>query len=165
MKKTELRLHTWPDKILKKKCKVVKKIDEEIKEIFGKMYSIMKKHKGIGIAANQVGLDLSLIVVESQDRVFKLTNPKIMKKEGKIDSVEGCLSFPGIELKINRFKRIWINAFDEKGKEIYLEAEDTLSIIFQHEIDHNNGIVFVDRLPLWEKLKVYAQLKRTKSAV
>jgi peptide deformylase len=162
MKQTELKIHIWPDKILKKRCKKVEVIDNRIKDLFEQMYSLMKREKGIGLAANQVGIDLSMVVVESEDRVFKIINPKIEKKEKKIKFREGCLSFPGIELEITRFYRVWVSGLDIEGKTLNLEAEGTLAVVFQHEIDHINGILFIDRIPWWKKIEIYPKLKELK---
>ena len=163
---TELKIHTWPSEILRKKCKLVDKVDKRIKDLFEQLYLLMKNHQGVGIAANQAGLDLSLIVVEAEDKIFKLANPRILKKEGRIELKEGCLSFPGLVLKIRRAEKVWVEALNEDGYPLSIEAKGLLSVIFQHEIDHINGIVFVDRLPLWEKIRVFSQLnKLTKSGL
>lgn len=165
MKKTELRVHLWPEEILKKKCKEVKAVDSCIREILEEMRSLMIESKGVGIAANQVGLDISLIVVEAKDVIFKLVNPVIVKTQGNISVIEGCLSFPGLELKIKRADKIWIKALNEKGENIVLESEGVLAVIFQHEIDHINGITFIDRISFLEKLKIHPQLKKIKDTV
>jgi peptide deformylase len=123
------------------------------------MYSFMRLSNGVGLAANQVGFDLSLIVAEWQDRVFKLVNPCIVKKQGSISSNEGCLSFPGIELEIKRSERIWVSALNEKGEPVELEIEGILAVIFQHEIDHSEGKVFIERIPFWQKLKIHPKLE------
>ena len=156
----KLRIHTWPENILKKKCNPVDKVDNGIREMLSAMTTLMKVSGGIGLAANQAGLDLRLVVIESNDRLFKLVNPCIEKKEGSILFCEGCLSFPGLELKIQRAKRVWISALDERGEPLDLEVEGLLAVIFQHEIDHINGISFIDRVSVFQKLKSYFQLKR-----
>ena len=160
MEKTKLKLHTWPEKILKKKCRKVTVIDDRIRQLLDEMRSVMVINKGVGLAANQVGVDLSLIVVDGKDRVFKLINPVIVKKEGRTIFNEGCLSFPEIELEIKRAKKVWLSALDEKGEPIELEADDTLAVIFQHEIDQINGIVFTDRVRFFQKIKLRNQLKQ-----
>jgi len=160
MKETKLKIVTWPNKILRKKCKKVENINEDIIRIFNEMYKVMVSSKGIGLAANQVGLDLSLIIIEFENKIFKLVNPKIIKKEGRIRFREGCLSFPNIELDINRAKKVWVEALDEHGNELNLELENTLAVVFQHEIDHINGITFIYRVPFFKRLKVLFKLKK-----
>jgi peptide deformylase len=122
----------------------------------------MREHKGVGLAANQAGLTLRLAVIEAEDKVFKLVNPVIIKKSGRIAILEGCLSFPGLELKVRRYGKIWVRSLNEKGEPLNLEVEDTLAIVFQHEIDHLDGICFIDRIPFWERLKIVPKLKAIK---
>lgn len=162
MIKTKLKIHFWPDKILRKKCKPVKHFDENIRGILNDMCALMRVYNGVGLAANQAGIDLQLIVVEDKNKLFKLVNPRILKREGKIDFEEGCLSFPGVEIGIKRAKKIWLSAYDENGEKIGLEAEGIISVVLQHEIDHINGITFIDRLPLLQKLKIMPQLNALK---
>jgi peptide deformylase len=159
MKKTELKIHTWPDKILKKKCKKVKVVDDSIRQLLDDMHKIMVETKGVGLAANQVGLTLNLAVIEFEDKLFKLVNPCIIKKEGKTVFLEGCLSFPELEIKVKRAKKIWISAYNEKGEPIEIEFDGIFSVVAQHELDHLKGIVFIDRIPLWQRLKILPQLK------
>lgn len=162
MKKIELKIHTWPDKILRSKCKKVDVVNENIRQILDGMYSLMHENKGVGLAANQAGLNLRLIVIEAEDKFFKLINPCIVKKEGKISMLEGCLSFPGLELEIKRPKKVWVRSLDEKGETLDLEVEDILAIIFQHEIDHLNGISFIDRIPFWKRIGILKKLRAIK---
>jgi peptide deformylase len=159
----ELRIHTWPRSILRKKCRRVEVVDERIRDLLEDMVSLMRESKGIGLAANQAGTDLSVIVIEVGDSLFKLVNPRIIKKQGKMSFVEGCLSFPGIELKVKRAKKVWVSALNEKGETVKLEAEDLLAVVFQHEIDHINGISFIDRVSLWDKVRIRPLLKKIKS--
>ena len=168
MKTTQLNLRIWPDKILKKKCKEVVEVNPQIRELLNKMYVLMKEKGGIGLAANQAGLDLKLVVIDippfktNKNIVFKLINPKILKKEGRRKSEEGCLSFPNLSLTIKRAERVWVEALDERGKILNLEAKGILSIVLQHEIDHINGIVFIDRLSFWERVKILPKLRKLK---
>jgi peptide deformylase len=160
MSEIELRIHTWPDKILRKKCKKVERVDAQIRGILDKMYYLMEEEKGVGLAANQVGVDLALIVAKAEDRVFKLVNPRIVKKEGRIEFEEGCLSFPDLVLKTKRAAKVWISSLDESGQALDIEAEGSLSVIFQHEIDHINGVLFIDRVPLWKRIELKLKLAR-----
>jgi len=159
MKETKLKICTWPEKILRKKCREVKTFDGRIKCLFSEMLSLMRITDGVGLAANQVGLDLRLVVVELNSKVFKLVNPRITKKKGSLRFLEGCLSFPGLELEIKRSEKVWLSAQDEEGKEINLEAKGPLAVIFQHELDHIDGIVFIDRASFWQKLRAKPKLK------
>jgi peptide deformylase len=123
------------------------------------MLTLMRIHKGVGLAGNQVGIDKHLVVIEAEDQIFKLANARIVKTQGKFVFREGCLSFPGLELDIQRAKKIWLEGLNEKGERIVLEVEDTLAVVFQHEIDHANGIAFIYRIPFWQRVKIYPQLR------
>ena len=159
MSKTKLRIHTWPEKILKKKCELVRSVDDEIRTHIEDMLALMRISGGVGLAANQAGLDLSLVVIEFEGRIFKLVNPRIVKSEGAVSFLEGCLSFPGLELEVNRKNRVWVSALDDSGKALDLELEGFLAVVFQHEIDHINGVTFIDRVSFWQRLKAFPQLK------
>ncbi len=157
---TKLRIRIWPDKILKKRCRRIDKVTEETRRLFDQMHELMKETDGVGLAGNQAGVRDSLIVVEAGDKLFKLVNARITRKEGKLDFDEGCLSFPGMNLTIRRASKIWIQALDEYGNPFDIEAEGTLAVIFQHEIDHVNGVVFIERVPFWQRWKLRPQLKK-----
>lgn len=162
MKETKLRIHTWPEKILLKKCKKVSAVDDKIHKLFDEMRLLMIEGKGIGLAANQVGLDLSMAIIEFEDRIFKIVNPVILKKQGKIKFLEGCLSLPGLEIEITRAKKIWVSYINEKGEPVELELSGVPAVVFQHEIDHLNGILICNRLPFWKRIKISPQLKGIK---
>jgi len=160
MGKTKLRIYTWPEGILRKKCQRVGKVDEEVRGLLDEMLSLMRISGGAGLAGNQAGLDLSLIVIEVENHIFKLVNPEIVKREGSVSFLEGCLSFPGLELEVKRGNKVWISALNEEGKPVEIEAEGFLAVIFQHEIDHIKGVAFIDRVSFWQKIKAYPKLRK-----
>jgi peptide deformylase len=160
--KTKLKIHKWPDKILTKQSAKIERPDQDTKDILDQMYVLMKASDGVGLAANQVGLAMQLIVIEAGGEIYKLINPKITKKEGSITLQEGCLSFPGIELEVKRSHKVFIEALDQKGQPVSLKPEGVLAVIFQHEIDHINGVTFVDRVSFWQRLKMSSKLKKIK---
>jgi peptide deformylase len=151
---TKLQIRIWPDRILRRRCRKVTKVDDRIRGLLSVMQELMKTSDGVGLAANQAGLDEALVIIEAQDRLFKLVNPKIVKRSGQIEFEEGCLSFPGLALKINRSEKIWVTAQDENGDPLNLEVEGVLAVVFQHELDHINGRVFIDRISLWQRWKI-----------
>jgi peptide deformylase len=153
MEETKLKIHTWPDTVLRRRCKEVKVVDDNIRGLLDQMYALMLVNNGVGLAANQVGLDQRLVVAGLGDKVFKLVNPKVIRKEGKLNFLEGCLSFPGVEVKVSRAKRVWVSALDEKGQPLELELQGVWAVVFQHEIDHIDGIIFFDRLSFWKRIK------------
>lgn len=155
-----LKIQIWPEPALKHKCKEVAAVDDKIRGVLCEMYSLMKSKEGIGLAANQVGLDLQLVVMEVGLKVFKLVNPRVVKSEGQLVFREGCLSFPGIELDIKRAKRVWVSALDEWGQPCHYPAQDLLAVVFQHEIDHLRGIPFINRASFLDKVKLFLKLRK-----
>lgn len=160
-----LEIVKYPNKILKKRTKIVRAITAETKKLIRDMIETMKKNNGIGLAANQVGVPLRIVIISIPDKEKKnneivLINPVIQKKSGKIYEEEGCLSFPGLYLKIKRANYVKVNAVNDRGKLITIEAEGLLSRALQHEIDHLDGKTFLDRLPILKRLSIIREIKR-----
>ena len=162
MDKIKLRIHTWPEKILRKNCKQIEKVDDKIRKILYDMLVFMRLGDGAGLAANQVGFDLRLIVVEVGNQIFKLVNPQIVRCEGIMSFQEGCLSFPGLVLEIERSNKVWVTALDERGESVNIEAEGILAIVLQHEIDHIDGKVFIDKASIWQRLAAFGKMQTIK---
>jgi peptide deformylase len=140
----EIILH--PNKILREKTVKVEKIDKEIKELINKMKKIMIKNKGIGIAANQIGKNLSICIAYDNKKFYNLINPEIIKFLGKEKVMEeGCLSIPGVWGQVKRYEGVVITYQDLFGKNKKLKAKGLLAHIIQHEIDHLNGVLFIDK--------------------
>ena len=142
----KLTILTQGNPVLKKKAKAVSKITKEHAKLLSDMLETMKDAPGVGLAAPQVGVSERLIVVSIEDKTFLLVNPKIVKKEGRQVCIEGCLSVPGLEGPVERHKKICVKAQDKSGKHITIDAEGLLAVVFQHEIDHRDGILFVERV-------------------
>lgn len=139
----------YPNQGLRVKAKTISKITPELKQQIEDMCETLYAEDGVGLAATQVGINARLMVVDvSNDRsaLQVLINPKITHKEGKIPSDEGCLSFPGIRIEIDRAEKITLEATDLEGKPVHIEAEGLLARCLQHEVDHLDGIVFTDHL-------------------
>lgn len=160
MKQIKLRLHIWPEEILRKKSEPVTEFDGSMKAVFEEMTSLMKVCDGVGLAANQAGLKKSLAVIEFQGKVYRLINPRITGRKGRMKFKEGCLSFPGIEINIRRSARVWVGYQDEKGDSCELCGEGILAVILQHEVDHLQGKTIIDRASLWQKLKLIPKLRK-----
>ena len=146
-----LKIHTYPDPVLKKISKPVASIGEEVQQLLQDMAETMYASNGVGLAAPQVGRNLRVIVVharrdEQEDRLYKLINPKIIEKETTIESDEGCLSLPELIVKVERFEKVRVEALQPDGQPVTIDADGLLSIALQHEIDHLDGILLVDRL-------------------
>lgn len=136
---------------LREKAKPVENINGELKEIINKMAEIMYKAKGIGLAANQVGILKRFFIMDVSQREGKnklevYINPEIISAEGETLYEEGCLSIPGYFAPVKRYAKIYIKAYDINGNLLERDLEGISAIVFQHEYDHLEGILFIDRL-------------------
>ena len=136
------------DEILRKKSKLIEEVNDKIRQILDDMVETMHKYNGVGLAAPQIGLLKRLIVIDLYDDKgpIKLVNPEIIKEKGEQEVEEGCLSFPNKYGKIIRPAQVTIIALDENGKEVKINAKGLLAQALSHEIDHLNGILFVDKV-------------------
>ncbi len=136
------------DEILKKKSREIEEIDDRILELLDDMVETMHKYNGVGLAAVQVGVLKRAIVIDLYDDKgpIKLINPVIIKEEGEQEVEEGCLSFPNKYAKLIRPAKVTVEALNEKGKKVKINAKELLAQALSHEIDHLNGIVFVDKM-------------------
>ena len=142
----EIRLNG--DEILRKKARKVEKVDERIQELLQDMVETMHEYNGVGLAAPQVGILKRVIVIDLYDgnKPLRLVNPKILKAKGKQKVDEGCLSFPNQFAKVVRPKEVTVEALNEKGEKVKIEAVDLLAQALVHEIEHLDGILFVDNM-------------------
>ncbi|PIP28391.1 MAG: peptide deformylase [Candidatus Moranbacteria bacterium CG23_combo_of_CG06-09_8_20_14_all_35_22] len=143
-----LPIITYPNEILRQKAKKIKDPkSREVKDLIFDMIAIIEKSGNtLGLAAPQVGQSLQLCIIKLDGKTYILINPKITRKSwGKEVCEEGCLSFPGKFIPIKRCKKITVKALDRKGEKITIKAEGLLSRAMQHEIDHLDGVLFIDR--------------------
>jgi peptide deformylase len=148
------RIYIYGEPILRKKTKPVEKVSWQEKQLFDEMLKMMHQAKGIGLAANQVGIDKRMCVVCVGDRVLKLANPRILKRKGMNIFEEGCLSLPNVTVKVKRAKEIVCEAINENNGLIRFEAKELLARAIQHEVDHLMGKLIIDHVPLWQKLAI-----------
>lgn len=149
-----LEILKYPNPLLKKKSAPVEKVDREIQKLVENMFETMYAAPGVGLAAPQVGLLQRILIVdvgrlEGSNRTPDpkvLINPKIITREEKIIWEEGCLSLPQLIVPIERSKKIVVEALDLQGKKVKHLGEELLAVAFQHEIDHLEGVLLVDRL-------------------
>ena len=136
------------DEILHKKSKEVDKIDERVVELVNDMIETMHKYNGVGLAAVQVGVLKRIVVIDLYDgeEPLKLVNPKIIKTKGEQEVEEGCLSFPNEYAKMIRPKEVVVEALNEEGKKVKIVGKDLLAQALAHEIDHLNGVLFIDNM-------------------
>lgn len=162
-----LKVVKYPDPVLTTRTKDVAKITDAEKKLVRDMIDTMYAENGVGLAANQVGVAKQIFVasadqVRGQEMVF--FNPRIVKTEGVIKEFEGCLSVPEFYEPVKRAKKVWMRATTLDGEEVEVKGEGLLSRIFQHEIDHLNGILFIDRLGFMKGRGIKKKLTSKKAA-
>jgi peptide deformylase len=149
----------YPDPVLRNKTSHVERIDGTLDRLIEDMIETMHAAPGVGLAANQVGVPLQLAVIDLSTRedddqrypLIVIINPEILSFEGSVLEEEGCLSIPDYAEKVKRAARVKVRAQDRAGKTFEIEAEGLLAKALQHEIDHLNGLLFVDRLSALKK--------------
>jgi len=166
----ELRIHTYPDSFLKLTAKPVVNIDGKLQDIIDRMAQTMYEAPGVGLASIQVGVEKSILVYDIAPRdemreLHVLINPKIISSEGEILSEdEGCLSVPDYRADVKRSESILMEGVDRDGNPLRFDAEGLLAVVLQHEIDHLNGTLFIDRISKLKrelyKKRILKQLKR-----
>ena len=142
----KIRYYEEKDTILRKKSKTVKAVDKKILELLEDMAETMYLEEGVGLAAPQIGILKRLVVIDVGEGLMKLINPVIIEADGEQQGIEGCLSVPGISGEVIRPQKVRIGAQNEKGGYIELEGEDLLARAFCHELDHLDGILFIDKM-------------------
>lgn len=125
---------------------MVTEITDELKKLIKDMFEVMHQNDGIGLAATQIGVEQRVIVTDAFDMPLVIINPEIVMRGGEEIAEEGCLSFPGIKASIKRAKDIMAKGLGENGEEIKLEVTGIPARVIQHEVDHLNGILIVDRM-------------------
>jgi len=148
-----ISIRVLPDPILRQKSKRVRAIDGSIKKLVENMWETMHSCGGVGLAAPQIGVPLRIITIgiPGEDKV--LINPKVVRQKGERPVSEGCLSVPGYFGEIKRADSVTVKGIDLSGKEIRIKANELLAQVLQHEIDHLNGVLYVDRLESMDKLR------------
>lgn len=160
-------IRKYPDEVLKEKALNVEAVDGELQHLIDDMVETMYAASGVGLAAPQVGVSRRLIVVdvsvrEGEDtRLIVLCNPEIVTEEGSVESEEGCLSLPGFVTKLKRAEKVTVRGLDREGKETAVEASGLLSMALQHEIDHLNGTLILDRTSFIKREFFKKQLQKS----
>lgn len=156
-------VHLLGSPVLRERAKEVASVDEGVRRLVGELRETMHAYRGVGLAANQVGVARRVAVVEAEENdLVVLINPEIVEREGEIDEEEGCLSIPDIYGDVRRAARIVVETTALDGQRVRVSATDLKARAIQHEIDHLDGILFLDRLSLlrrqllqrkWRKLR------------
>ncbi|MBN2344700.1 MAG: peptide deformylase [Deltaproteobacteria bacterium] len=156
----------YPDDILKKKCQTVEKFDDELKVLVEDMAETMYAAPGVGLAANQVGVDAQVCVIDVAEgeecELHVFVNPEIIAREGDIEWEEGCLSFPEMLVNVNRSRQVTVRAQDVAGNTFDLTAENLFAVAIQHELDHLNGVSLADKVGYLRKKMMLKELVKIK---
>jgi peptide deformylase len=162
-----LGLRFYGDPVLRRKCRPVREFDDKIRDLAREMTETMHASRGIGLAANQVGARERIIVIdptagEEEGETIVLVNPRLARLSDPYTDEEGCLSFPGLRLSVPRALEVRVEAVDLSGNPVAHEARGLLARALQHEMDHLNGVLFVDRLPWRTRLAMLFKLPKLK---
>jgi len=154
-----LKIVTHPHPTLRHKSKPLRRVDADLKQMVRQMFDLMYEAKGIGLAANQVDLPIRLFVVNleaepDQGEELVFINPIVSKPKGSVEREEGCLSIPGVYGEVIRPERVHLNCYNLAGQEFDGEIEGMLARVVQHELDHLDGVLFIDRLSETGKMNV-----------
>ncbi len=160
-----LEIRLYGDSLLWKKSKKVDKIDNSLKSLINDMAEKMYQHKGVGLAAPQIGILKRIIIVDIGEGLTVLANPKIITTSGKQIASEGCLSIPGIYLDIERAEDIIVEGLDEDGVYTQIEAKGLFARVLQHEIDHLEGVLIIDRVPKKRIKSLKQELENIKNRI
>ena len=171
------RFRTYGDPVLRQKAEIIHCIDRAIKDLSGDMLSIMNDRKGIGLAAQQIGQTIQICVMDIPPAIdvavpdgprlnpdvtlpLVMLNPVLATKKGAQHETEGCLSVPEIWAPVNRADEVTVSFLDIQGVQRELHARGMLARVIQHEMDHLNGVLFVDRVSAVKKITLAGKLKR-----
>ena len=159
------KILTYPDPVLRKNVEPVTCFDESLKELARDLAETMYDAPGAGLAANQIGVCLRVVVIDISDdknekKPLVLVKPEIIEKEGCQVDEEGCLSVIDLTAKVERYSKLLVRAQDLEGKTLEFPAEDFFARVIQHELDHLNGILFIDRLSALKRALYKKRLKK-----
>lgn len=138
--------------VLHRECKDVTSFDAELASLVDDMFASQRAAEGVGLAANQIGVPLQVAIIEIEDRITELVNPQVVKSSGEQLDWEGCLSIPGYVAEVQRAAKVTVKARDRHGKEFRVKGEELMARALQHEIDHLNGLLYVDYLESLDEL-------------
>ena len=155
-----LEIKKYGDPVLREKALEVDEITPKINKLIDDMIETMYASLGAGLAAPQIGISKRIIIIDGEeDGLLVLINPVLIKKEGKVDEEEGCLSVPGIYSNVERYETVTVEGLDRNGEKIRIKKDGLMGKALQHEIDHLEGLLFIDRI---SKIKRQVLLKEYK---
>lgn len=140
-------IRCYPDPVLRRKAKRVPSVDHGIQELIDDMIETMHRAYGVGLSAPQVGVSLRIVVIQMpEEELVVLINPEVVKRSGEREIEEGCLSIPGYRGNVKRSLSVTVKARNREGKEFRIKRDEMLGQALEHELDHLNGILYIDRL-------------------
>ena len=148
-----LEILTQDNPRLRIKANRVPRLDDSVRKLMDDMVETMVGASGVGLAATQVGVSLRVIVLKVDNQLYQLANPELIRASGEQTGYEGCLSVPGYIGEVTRAQRVVVKALNRHGKEVRIKGEDLLARALQHEIDHLDGVLFVDKLTSLDTLR------------
>jgi peptide deformylase len=155
-----LRIRTFGDPVLREPARPVEEFDEALRRLSDDMVVTMHEAPGVGLAAPQVGRSLRLIVFDvGEDGPRTVANPVLRDEWGDQLEEEGCLSLPGLYYPVSRAMKVWAQGHDLDGREVTIQAEELLARVLQHEVDHLNGVLFIDRLDKEHRSQAMAAIR------
>ena len=155
-----LPLHLLGSPVLRERSAEVSAIDDEVRQFVDDLFETMHAAKGVGLAANQVGVARRVAVVETEDEKLVLINPVILEAEGRDTAEEGCLSIPKVYADVTRPEKVVLEATDREGNRYTKTLDGLAARAVQHEIDHLDGILFVDHLGLLKRKRILSKWKK-----
>lgn len=158
-----LKIRKYPDPSLRRRAKEIWKIDDATRELAHQMVETLIAKRGLGLAAPQVGVLKRLIIVDVEEDFHVLINPHISEMSGeRVLGIEGCLSIPGVEAEVERALSVKVRALNLDGEPVELERSDLVARVLQHEIDHLDGVLFIDYLSDARRLMLLKEYERKK---
>jgi len=162
-----MELKYYPDRVLRKKSRPLQEVNDEVMERAQQMLDFMYQAEGVGLAGPQIGWERRIVTIDveganPEDRIF--INPLIVRREGAAEQEEGCLSLPGIKVKVPRAEKVAVVAYTLAGQRVEFEFEGLAACVWQHELDHLNGVLIIDKLPPTTLITIRDQLKKLEGA-
>jgi peptide deformylase len=141
-------IRLFPDPVLRERASLVAEVDDDLRRLIADMGETMRAAPGIGLAAPQVGIQRRVLVysLHEEDPIVAVINPEVVERDGEVVDFEGCLSIPGLSYEVARAQRVVVKGIDENGEPQQIDASDLEARVLQHEIDHLDGILFIDRI-------------------
>ena len=146
-----LEIRRAGDPVLKQQCQAVEKVTGKIKKLLDDMAETMNAADGVGLAAPQVGVELRIVVIDVGEGLIELINPVLLEKEGCQKGLEGCLSVPGVFGQVERYEKVVVEGLNRSGRKIRVTGSGLLARALQHEMDHLDGVLFVEKADSLQK--------------